>query len=300
MRIRGNTLAVMIDGSGLSFYDDQGEPIELALIEDGNNYYRLLDERFHNYVKTGYELKDDDLYVVLVTDKTTWRFHYVSGEGFKYVTPVSTSSDPKEVSIGPIPSIGFEGNYRFGSQRGLIWSRTLPLLKSRILLGSGPDTFCFVFPQEDYAAKYTYYNNINTIVDKPHNIYLLNAVNTGCISMLAFIAMIGWVLVDCLRHSCRMRGLRPLAEYVGSGIFLGIAAFAVVGLFNDTTVSVSPLFWSMMGMGYACNRIVEEAERTAPKAEDAGQTADASETEGAVPAVPQAPAGAAPAAEAGA
>ncbi|MBQ6261753.1 MAG: O-antigen ligase family protein [Firmicutes bacterium] len=300
MRIRGNTLAVMIDGSGLSFYDDQGEPIELALIEDGNNYYRLLDERFHNYVKTGYELKDDDLYVVLVTDKTTWRFHYVSGEGFKYVTPVSTSSDPKEVSIGPIPSIGFEGNYRFGSQRGLIWSRTLPLLKSRILLGSGPDTFCFVFPQEDYAAKYTYYNNINTIVDKPHNIYLLNAVNTGCISMLAFIAMIGWVLVDCLRHSCRMRGLRPLAEYVGSGIFLGIAAFAVVGLFNDTTVSVSPLFWSMMGMGYACNRIVEEAERTAPKAEDAGQTADASETEGAVPAVPQAPADAAPAAEAGA
>lgn len=300
VQIRGNTLAAMVDGTGLSFYDDDSKPVAISLIDDGNNYYRFLDDRFHNYIKVGYELKNGDLYIVFVTYQTAWRFHYVAGEGFKYVTPVSTASDIKEINLSAVPSIGFENNYSFGSGRGLIWARTLPIMKSHIGIGTGADTFCFAYPQDDYAAKYSVFWNVNIIIDKPHNMYLLTAVNTGCISMLAFITMIGWVLVDCLRHSCRMRGLRPLAEYVGSGIFLGIAAFAVVGLFNDTTVSVSPLFWSMMGMGFACNRIVEEAERTAPNAEDAGQTADASETEGAVPAVPQAPADAAPAAEAGA
>ncbi|MBR0114803.1 MAG: O-antigen ligase family protein, partial [Firmicutes bacterium] len=255
MRVKGSNLAVMLDSGGLSFYDNESDPIEIVNMNDGSNYYSLHDTRYHDYVKAGYELKNDELYVVLGTYKTTWRFHYVAGEGFKYVTPVSTSKDPKEVSIGIIPSIGFEGNYSFGSGRGFIWSRTLPMLRSSLILGSGADTFSFVYPQEDYAGKYAYLSSMNIVVDKPHNMYLLTAVNTGCISMLAFIAMIGWVLVDCLKHSCRMRGLRPLAEYVGSGIFLGIAAFAVVGLFNDTTVSVSPLFWSMMGMGYACNRI---------------------------------------------
>ncbi len=258
MRFGENTLAALLDGGGLSFCDSDGDPLPMQPVDgDDGRYFAIMDERFHDYTKAGYEIINNDLYVVVMTQKTEWRFRYAASEGFKLVSPANPA---KEVSVAPIPQWGFEGHYGFGSNRGYIWSRTIPLLKSRILWGEGADCFSCAFPQEDYAGKYSYMKSQIIIVDKPHNMYLLNAVNTGCVSMLAFMGMIGFILIDCLRHSCRLKGLRPLAEYVGSGAFLGLAAFAVVGMLNDTSVSVSPLFYSMLGLAFACNRMVEAAE----------------------------------------
>ncbi|MGN1318267.1 MAG: hypothetical protein ACI4VF_04570, partial [Lachnospirales bacterium] len=48
-----------------------------------------------------------------------------------------------------IPRFGFEGIERLGSNRGYIWSRSIPLVIKHILIGSGPDTFVFEFPQYD-------------------------------------------------------------------------------------------------------------------------------------------------------
>ena len=277
MTLFGNDLKAVVDETGLVFYDSDDEPVGVRLIDDGRNYFMFNDERFHDYVKFGYDIQDDQLIFIFVTAGTPWRFHFVNGEGFRYVTPTSTDELPRETAIGPIESIGFENNPRFGTNRGYIWSRTFPMLKSRIFLGSGPDTYCIYFPQNDYAAKYTIQGNTAIITDKPHNMYLLNAVNNGCIAALAYIAMIAFVLIDAAKHCCKMKGYAPLAEFIGSGAFLGVAAFAVVGLFNDTCPSTAPLFYTMMGLAAACARIAENAEKNAPKAEASETAAGASE-----------------------
>ena len=94
---------------------------------------------------------------------------------------------------------GFEGKEKLGSSRGYIWSRSLPLLKNTLFLGFGPDTFPVYFPQHDYFAKMIFLGNPYNIVDKPHNVYLQTAINTGLISLIALLAMFGIYLLDCAR-----------------------------------------------------------------------------------------------------
>ena len=73
------------------------------------------------------------------------------------------------------------------SARVYIWSRTIPLLTDSMLIGYGPDTFSLDFPQDDTFWKLRAYNVTNIIVDKPHNMYLQMAVNTGVLSVLVYI-----------------------------------------------------------------------------------------------------------------
>jgi hypothetical protein len=47
-----------------------------------------------------------------------------------------------------------------------MWSRTFPLLKNRIIYGSGADTFAIYFPQNDPIGKINNFRKINVYVDK--------------------------------------------------------------------------------------------------------------------------------------
>ena len=40
-------------------------------------------------------------------------------------------------------------------------------------------------------------------------------------------------------------------------MFLGVFGFAVAGLVDDSTVSVMPLFYTVLGMGIAVNMMIE-------------------------------------------
>jgi H+/Cl- antiporter ClcA len=46
--------------------------------------------------------------------------------------------------------------------------------------------------------------------------------------------------------------------YAGAGIFFGICGFLVAGLFNDSTVSVMPMFYGLLGTGIVINRMLGE------------------------------------------
>lgn len=43
--------------------------------------------------------------------------------------------------------------------------------------------------------------------------------------------------------------------YAGAGIFLGVCAFIVSALVNDSSLSVMPLFFGLLGIGIACNHL---------------------------------------------
>lgn len=53
-----------------------------------------------------------------------------------------------------IPSNVFPGYEAAASGRGYVWGRSIPLLLSNFIVGSGPDTFAIRFPQNDYVARY--------------------------------------------------------------------------------------------------------------------------------------------------
>lgn len=156
-----------------------------------------------------------------------------------------------------IETLGFKGMESLGSNRGYIWSRTIPLLKDTIILGHGPDTFPMYFPQYDYIGKLKMYQNGGIFVDKPHNLYLQTAVNTGLLSLLALIAVFGIYLVTSLRIYWKEK-FSTFLPVAGLACFSAFCGYAAAGLFNDSVVSVAPVFWVLLGLGCSINSLLNK------------------------------------------
>ncbi|MDR0570425.1 MAG: O-antigen ligase family protein, partial [Clostridiales Family XIII bacterium] len=138
------------------------------------------------------------------------------------------------VKLTDVPSFGWENNPAFGSGRGYIWSRTLPMLSQTLFVGHGADTYCIYYPQNDYVGKYNSSWNINTIVDKPHNMYLAAGVGTGVISVLALLALFVLYFIQSVRIYWREE-YEDFTSVVGAGTFFGVFGFAVSGFVDDST-----------------------------------------------------------------
>lgn len=151
-----------------------------------------------------------------------------------------------------IEQIGFEQNQHFGSRRGYIWSRTFPLLKDHMLLGSGPNTFVYEFPNDDYIGmKNVGYDG--SVVTKPHNMFMQIWVQTGFLSLLAFLALYAVYFAESMKMYVRKMGYHR-SDLLGIGILLGTFGYLVTGLANDSTVAVAPVYWCLLGVGIAVNR----------------------------------------------
>jgi hypothetical protein len=161
-------------------------------------------------------------------------------------------------------SIGFEGQERLGSARGYIWSRIIPMLKDTLLLGHGPDTFVIEFPQNDYIGKIRAYGTSQMIVDKPHNMYLQIAVSTGVLSLLAALVLWGFYIMQSIKLYIKDIE-KNFISITGACIFMAICAYLAAGLFNDSTVAIAPLFWVLLGLGFACNKMMSTQRAKAEK-----------------------------------
>lgn len=178
----------------------------------------------------------------------------------KMIHPVSKTTFMPENAA----HIGFEGKEEIGSARGYIWSRTLPLLGNCLLIGYGPDTFTYIFPQNDVLAKYYSYAQFDegfyVTINKAHNMYLQIFYSSGLIALLAFLGIVVFYLVDCFRLYALKREYR-MEQVMGISVMLGIVGYLAAGLFNDSVVSVAPVFWILLGVGAALNIINRRADR---------------------------------------
>ena len=130
------------------------------------------------------------MFVDIKTADFTWNFGTYEGK----IYYIASSGQGIELS-GEVKSFGFKGHETFATNRGYIWSRSIPLIMDTIFLGHGADTFEMFFPHDDYAGKYNigYYNDTdNVIIDKPHNMYIATAINTGVISLIALLCVYGF------------------------------------------------------------------------------------------------------------
>jgi hypothetical protein len=84
-------------------------------------------------------------------------------------------------------------------------------------------------------------------------------INTGVISLIAMLSIFGMYLFDSLKLFIN-RSFNTFSEYIGAGIFAGVMAYLVTGIFNDQIMSVAPLFYSMLGLGIAINRLIKNSD----------------------------------------
>ena len=156
------------------------------------------------------------------------------------------------------PLRGYEA---VASGRGYVFGRTFPLLLKYFFIGSGPDTFPMVFPQNDYVARYQSGFG-TTIFTRPHNFYLQMGVQTGTVSLIAFLVFLNIYFIGCCRRYFFKKFTR-VEEWFGFAIFLAVVGFMAVGFANDSLIVVSPMFYVLFGTGIAVNHklcLVEKKE----------------------------------------
>lgn len=239
-----DALIVNIDPATLrlTFSDNNNKTLEMSKsTSDNKSTITFSDERFNSIkISLGNLVRIEAL-------NATFSVIY-SNDSFKIVTPSGTVTD-----IIKAESFGFKNKEKWASNRGYIWSRSIPMLKNTLFLGHGPDTFAIYFPQNDYVAKMKTLESMYTIVDKPHNMYLQIAINTGILSLLAFLIFVGWYMISSFKLFIK----GTFNQYFAAGVacLAAVISFLVSSLANDSTITVSLTFWIVLGVGIACNNL---------------------------------------------
>lgn len=170
----------------------------------------------------------------------------------------------RETSMIKAESAVFHKNLNMFSGRLFIWSRSIPLLKKHIFLGSGPDTFLLEFPQKDYLNM-TKYGYENMVMTKPHSLYLQVGVQTGVISLISLLVFFIWYSVQSLRLYC-FKKLQTQVDAIGVAAFIGTIGYMITAISNDSMVVTAPVFWVMIGLGIAANAEKKKAKEKEAKA----------------------------------
>jgi uncharacterized membrane protein (GlpM family) len=236
----------MDDNKNMSFtfLDDKGQPIQSQLNTDGT--YTILDERFPGFIITPCMLTDTYGYGVKI-DNVDWYFSNYTGDGSYYYCNAYGRFDKIETA----PSAVFTGYEYLITDRGYMWSRTIPMLKDYILFGIGANNYTLVFPQKDYVNQYNFDHELQ-IVTRPHNLYLQIAIQGGLISLIAYLVFYLWYFIYSIKLF--MKGIfQNLYTQIGFGIFIGTVGYMISTLTNDSIIPTAVVFWAMMGLGIVAN-----------------------------------------------
>ncbi len=146
-----------------------------------------------------------------------------------------------------IKSRGHTVDWRWG-----IWKDSLPMIKDRILLGHGINTYMQVF--QEYRS--------NQISQSPptyaHNCYIQMAAEIGLVGLAAFF----WIIFGIFFYSLKTIWTASTEGAVFMlGLLGGLLAF-LINSFTDThfySLQLSSFFWFMVGLQMALVKIERES-----------------------------------------
>lgn len=239
-----------VDINNIFNFTDSSNNIINSTYDPDSKTFIINDERFQNInVKL---VTIDDIYAFVVNiDSKDWVFtnEYNNEDTYYYYNRFGNYdkiANPKSAVFT---------NYESIAGRGYIWSRTIPLLKDYLLLGSGADTFTLVYPQNDYVGMYN--NGFgDSIMSKPHNLYLQIGVQSGVLSLIAFITFYIMYFISSLRLYWK-NDFKSYVSKIGVAIFIGSISYMISGLANDSSITVAPIFWILIGLGISINSKVK-------------------------------------------
>ncbi|WP_244834507.1 O-antigen ligase family protein [Clostridium sp. BJN0001] len=257
--LQNDILKMAFNDGKCTFTDSNDKTVEY-IFNSKNGVISTTDERFKSisfkYGALTNGDKETQGLVLLYNNQNSFYFKHEDDDTLKLFDMASFT----EMELKDPPYIGFKGKETIGSARGYIWSRSLPLLKENILLGSGADTFIYRFPQDDLIGKLAAYNTTNMMVDKPHNLYLKTALDSGVIALIAFLIIMLTYIIDSFKLYAFKEKYSRESLY-GIGTFLGIVGYLFTGIFNDSVVSVAPIFYVLLGTGIAINYVIRKQIR---------------------------------------
>lgn len=224
-------------------YDDKIQQVE-GTYDIATNLIQLTDERFQG-ITIG-AVASSGIFNINVEGRQ-FNFTNQTEDGTYYYINYTGMLD-KMITA---PSAIFTGYEAFASNRGYIWSRTIPLLSKYIIFGSGPDTYTLAYPQNDYL------NMIqsgfdNAILTKPHSLFLQMAVQTGVLSLIAFLAFYAIYFISSIQLYFKGRFKSSFSK-IGFAIFVGTVSYMVSAISNDSCIATAPIFWAVIGIGIAVN-----------------------------------------------
>jgi hypothetical protein len=235
------TLKFKIDENKLLFLDENNNELQIKI---KGNEITINDQKY-----AGYKITMSKEYPGVAVSRGNRTFNFYFAEDKVKILSAGGRLTEPIVADTFKPLDGLE---KLASNRGYIWSRTIPLLKNYIINGSGPDNYPIVFPQDDFIAKSITFYDSNTVVDKPHNLYLQLATNTGVLSLLALLCAWSIYFFSSLKLYSKMK-MDSLEKFIGASCLISVAGYLSAGMFNDSVVSVAPIFWIVLGLGINVN-----------------------------------------------
>jgi len=190
--------------------------------------------------------------ILLVKQKPRWMkldfgFAGVVGSGAVAAAVSSLWSTSDVMNFGKRLASIFQFNAGSGQTRFEIWGAAIRAIKQRPIFGWGSDTFRLVFRRfEPYV--YNRDAGYRSVADNVHNFPLQLAAGVGLAGMLAFYAIMIWVVVPAIKLC-----VAPSDEHKGERmIFIGfvaaVIAYNVHLFFGLSLPGASFLLWILLGI----------------------------------------------------
>lgn len=228
--------------------DENENPLTLVKNESKGSFI-VQDERFSGF-ELGHGRYNETTCFYIKIDGHDWFFTNQTSDGtYYYITRYGKLDKINKAES----SVLFNGYERYASNRGYIWSRTIPLLKKYLILGSGADTYVMAFPQQDYVNLYNF-GYAEQILTKPHNLYLQIGVQTGVLSLIAYLVFYGMYFISSLKLYIKSK-FNSYYSQVGVAILISTFSYMIVSIANDSLIAIAPIFWAFMGLGIVLNKL---------------------------------------------
>jgi hypothetical protein len=154
-----------------------------------------------------------------------------------------------------------EQNMGMLSGRGYIWHYSHGLIKDNYILGYGPDSFYYYFPQINIDGEIYL---PNTFVDKPHNMYLQVWIDTGIFGLIGFMTLLVGLLLKSNKAIDVEEDLYKKTYF--KALMLLIAAYMIQGIVNDNHMTIQPTVYLIFGIGASLiKQTLDKAKLSAPK-----------------------------------
>jgi O-antigen ligase len=90
------------------------------------------------------------------------------------------------------------------------------------------------------------------VITKPHNLYMQIGIQTGVISLIAFILFYLAYFISSARLYIRGRFTSFYSRF-GLAVFVGTIGYMISGISYDSSITTAPIFWVLIGTGIAVN-----------------------------------------------
>lgn len=216
----------------------------------GDEFTKVLQDTSYGNCSVKPVLIDDKIAICVNIDGHEYYFsNQVDGTYYYYNPAGKYVKFPHNEKSKLFPDSLFSG-------RGLIWNNIIPKLKKCILFGTGANTFIMEYPQDNYIHK-TYLGTQYLFDAKAHCMYLQQFLENGLIALLLILAIGGYYIITSFALYIKVKE-HTFEACLGKGCFLGITAYLIACLTNDSNVTTAPVFWGMLGIGVALNEILKK------------------------------------------